>query len=40
MNWCKVLNMWCDDVDEFYMELIGCDVYCDACFDCLDMGEV
>lgn len=35
MKWCKVLNMWCDDVDEDYMELIGCDgdCNCNACFD-------
>lgn len=37
MQWCKVLNMWCDDIDDDYMELIGCDGDCNACFD---MGEV
>lgn len=28
--------MWCDDIDDDYMELIGCDGDCNACFDMED----
>lgn len=30
-QWCSVLQMWCDDIDCYDVDLIGCDGYCRAC---------
>ena len=31
MKWCKVMNMWCSDMDEEDIDNVGCDGECDNC---------
>ncbi len=35
MNWCTIMNMWCDDMDYEDYKHTGCDEDdCDSCEHC------
>lgn len=38
MKWCKVINMWCSDMDEEEYEYLGCDGKCNGCYECEEIG--
>ena len=34
MKWCNVMNMWCSDMDEEDIDIVGCDGACSCCEEC------
>lgn len=39
MEWCKIMNMWCSDMDDEDVEHCYCDGDCGNCDQCEDVGE-